>query len=158
MEIGDATSADARAIAQLGYVIHERNFARRPDWFKPPSVDDCVAHYAAWLGRRDVIGYIATDHDALIGYVLTRIVQRSETPVTWAQVIVEVRELGVRASAQRSGVGHALFGAVRNLATRESASLVTLTNWEFNREAHCFFEAEGVRLTRRHMSMTWPQH
>jgi hypothetical protein len=31
-----------------------------------------------------------------------------------------------------------------------------LTTWEFNVDAHRFFEAEGLEVEMRRMSMAWP--
>ncbi len=156
MRIRRADTEDAVAIAELGALIQQLHHEQRPDWFKPANAGTAVALYEELLDSSDVSGYIAEDDSGTLGFVIVKVLRRTETPLDWPQTVVYLDQIGVAPSARRRGVGHELFQCVRELADEVSASRLYLTTWEFNSDAHRFFETEGLTTEMRRMSMAWP--
>jgi GNAT superfamily N-acetyltransferase len=127
----------------------------RPDWFKPANEAAAVELYREFLGEPAVTIYLAEDEEAL-GFVVVKVHQRPDSPLGFAQTLLELDQIGVAPSVRRRGVGHELMNAVRARADEVSARRIILTTWEFNVDAHRFFEAEGLELEMRRMSMAWP--
>jgi GNAT superfamily N-acetyltransferase len=91
-----------------------------------------------------------------VGFVVVKLHLRPDSALGWGQTLLELDQIGVAPSARRRGVGHTLMNAVRERADELSAKRIILTTWEFNVDAHRFFEAEGLSTELRRMSMPWP--
>ena len=155
MIVRKATVDDAELVARLGASIQRMHHDERPDWFKPANESAAAELYRELLGDPAATIYLAEDEDAL-GFVVVKMHQRPDSPLGFAQTLLELDQIGVAPSARRRGVGHALMNAVRERADEVSAKRVILTTWEFNVGAHRFFEAEGFEVEMRRMSMAWP--
>lgn len=156
MRIRKATVKDATTIAKLGATIQRLHYDHSPDWFKPAMPEEIVDLYSEKLSNPLATAYLAESDGDALGFVLVQVVHRPETPLTWAQTVVEIDQIGVEPSARRLGVGHSLFGAVRKLADEVSATRLRLTTWDFNHDAHEFFESEGLDPEVRLMATPWP--
>jgi GNAT superfamily N-acetyltransferase len=155
MRIRIANADDAPAVARLGASVQQMHNEERPDWFKPVDDGAAVELYRELLMDPAVTVYLAEDEDA-VGFVVVKVHQRPDSPLGWGQTLLEVDQIGVPRAARRRGVGHELMHAVRERADQVSAKRIILTTWEFNVDAHRFFEAEGIALEMRRMSMPWP--
>ena len=156
VRIRTAIREDASTIAFLGADIQEIHHHSRPDWFRPANAQESVALYEELLANLSVTTFIAEDGAEALGFVLVRVHHRAETPLNCAQVVVDIDQIGVVPSARGRGVGHELMASVRDLANQVSADRILLTTWEFNTDAHRFFESEGLTTEMRRMSMPWP--
>jgi GNAT superfamily N-acetyltransferase len=155
MRIRRANSDDASAVARLGASVQQMHNEERPDWFKSVDNGAAVEVYRDLLADPAVTIYLAEEEDA-VGFVVVKVHQRPDSPLGWGQTLLEVDQIGVAKTARRRGVGHALMNSVRDHADQVSAQRIILTTWEFNAEAHRFFEAEGLEMEMRRMSMSWP--
>ena len=156
MEIRRATVNDAAGIAALGAYVQELHHARHPEWFKPANVAEGVALYESVLVGPDVVAFVAVEGVEVIGYVLVTVSDRAETPRNWHHRMISIDEIGVAPQERRRGRGRQLIEAVRDLAHQVSADRIELTTWDFNTDAHRFFEAQGLTSELRRMSMPWP--
>jgi GNAT superfamily N-acetyltransferase len=155
MIVRKAKDDDAEMVARLGASIQRMHHDERPDWFKPANEAAAVELYRELLGDPAVTIYLAEDEEAL-GFVVVKVHQRPDSPLGFAQTLLELDQIGVAPSVRRLGVGHELMNAVRARADEVSARRIILTTWEFNVDAHRFFEAEGLEVEMRRMSMAWP--
>jgi GNAT superfamily N-acetyltransferase len=155
MIIRTATGDDAEIIARLGASIQRMHHEERPDWFKPADESTAIELYRELLGDLAVTIYLAEDETTL-GFVVVKVHQRPDSPLGFAQTILELDQIGVALEARRRGVGHELMNAIRERADEVAARRIILTTWEFNVDAHRFFEAEGLEVEMRRMSMAWP--
>ena len=153
VRIQTATQEDAPTIAILGADIQEMHHNSRPDWFKPAAAQESAALYEDLLANPSITTYIAEDGAEALSFVLVKVHHRAETPLNCAQVVVDINQIGVTPSARGRGVGHELMVSVRALANQVSADRILLTTWEFNSDAHRFFESEGLTAEMRRMSM-----
>ena len=156
MNIRKATVDDAEVIASLGSSLQRMHHEQRPDWFKPVDESVIVEMYRNHLIDPSITTFIADEDDIVCGFVMAEVQARPDSPLGWAQTTLYLEQIGVAPSQRRRGVGHALFRAVRELAGHVSARRILLTTWEFNVDAHRFFEAEGFETEMRRMSMPWP--
>ena len=156
MNVRRASVDDAVVIASLGTIIQQMHYEERPDWFKPADEIVFTEMYRNRLMDPTVTAFIAEQDDVAVGFVVAEVQVRTDSPLGKAQTILIVDQIGVPSSQRRRGVGHELFNAVRELADQVSARRILLTTWEFNLDAHRFFEAEGFETEMRRMSMPWP--
>jgi len=156
MNIRKAVVDDAEVIANLGASIQQMHHEQRPDWFRPVDEIAIVEMYRDRLLDPSVTGFIAEEDDIVLGFVMAEVHVRPDSPLGWAQTTLYLEQIGVAPSQRRRGVGHELFNAVGELAGHVSARRIVLTTWEFNLDAHRFFEAEGFETEMRRMSMPWP--
>jgi GNAT superfamily N-acetyltransferase len=156
MNIRRATPEDALTVATLGAVIQASHQPERPDWFKPADPASSEEMYREMLSDPEVTVFLAEEADDALGFLMAVTHRRPDTPLSFAQTVLEIDQVGVDPSARRRGVGHALFEAARELADEVSAYRIVLTTWIFNDDAHRFFESEGFAIELLRMAMAWP--
>jgi GNAT superfamily N-acetyltransferase len=156
MNIRRATLDDALTVATLGALIQVSHQPERPDWFKPADPASTVEMHREMLSDPDVTIFLAEEGEHALGVLIAVRHRRPETPLSFAQTILEVDQIAVEPSARRRGVGHALFEAARELADEVSAYRIVLTTWIFNDSAHRFFESEGFAKELHRMALPWP--
>jgi ribosomal protein S18 acetylase RimI-like enzyme len=156
MKLRRATADDALVVATLGAVIQASHQPERPDWFKPANPASALELYREMLSDSKVTVFLAEEGDDALGFLMAVTHERPDTPLSFAQTVLEIDQIGVAPSARRRGVGHALFQAALELAEEVSARRVVLTTWVFNDGAHRFFESEGFAIELHRMSMAWP--
>ena len=156
MNVRRASVDDAVVLASLGTILQQMHYAQRPDWFKPANEIVFTEMYRHRLMDPTVTAFIAEQDDVAVGFVVAEVQVRTDSPLGKAQTILVVDQIGVSSSQRRHGVGHELLNAVRELADQASARRILLTTWEFNLDAHRFFEAEGFETELRRMSLSWP--
>jgi GNAT superfamily N-acetyltransferase len=156
MNIRRATPDDALTVATLGAVIQASHAPERPDWFKPANPAGAVEMYREMLCDPNVTVFLAEEGDDALGFLMAVTHRRPDTPLSFAQTVLEIDQIGVDPAARRRGVGHALFEAARELADEVSAYRLVLTTWVFNHGAHRFFESEGFAIELHRMALPWP--
>lgn len=116
------------------------------DRFKiPQSEDFAVASFDQLLAEPGVSIYLAEEDGQAIGYIVCKSMERPETPFTFAARYLYIDQISVRPAAQRLGAGAALIKQAQSLAKELDISKMLLDSWDFNTEAHAFFESLGVR-------------
>jgi ribosomal protein S18 acetylase RimI-like enzyme len=86
---------------------------------------------------------IAIDKEQALGYLLAEYTSRAANPFRRASSSMYVHHIAVSASAQGSGVGRLLMDRAEELAKAHGASAMRLDSWQFNTQAHGFFESQG---------------
>lgn len=128
------------------------HFEHRPDWFKPADAIAARPFYDRLLADESVRAFLAEDGGEAIGYVLIRIIQTPDTPLTRAATVVEIDQICVRPEARRHGVGRLLLDQVKALSAEIGANRLHLVVWEFNVGAQEFFAAQGLEMAMRRMT------
>ena len=123
MNIRKAVLADSLILSTLCMDVQQLHVDPHPEFFKAPkSVDFAEAFFREMLEKETVFIYIAKDGGDALGYVFCNLVDKPENPFTFARRFL-MRELGV--------------------------PWVELGTWDFNTNAHVFFERMGYR--QRHL-------
>jgi len=125
---------------QLLHVNHH------PEFFKmPESLDFAEAFFREMLEKETTFIYIAEDSSDALGYVFCNLVDKPENPFTFARHFLMIEQISVRPNAQRQRVGQALMLQVEATARELGVPRVHLGTWDFNTNAHGFFERMGYQ-------------
>ena len=144
MEILKATPEHVDEIARLNDPVQKMHAENHPGVFKYPT--DVSKIKAFFLEQITVQGnsiFIATDSVRAIGYVWCTVQRRRENPFKYGQDRIYIHQISVDPEHHRKGVGRRLMQAVEGLAREEDIHYFAVDTWEFNREAHAFFEQHG---------------
>jgi len=87
----------------------------------------------------------SSPNNEAIGYVLCKLIERPENPFTFAMRSLLVEHISVRPAARGKGVGTALIKQAEMLAKRLAVQRIQLDSWDFNTDAHAFFERLGFQ-------------
>jgi diamine N-acetyltransferase len=139
-----ATSADAEQISALNAEVQAIHAKALPHWFKPPDAASFPPSAAAALiANPNNLMFIAEVESRPVGYAYAEIVRQPETPWRYAQDMLYLHHMSVRAAFRRHGVGQALLAQVRAAASEAGITRVTLDVWAFNQDARAFFRRCG---------------
>lgn len=139
-----ANLEDAAVISMLNVDVQQIHADAHPSRFKQPSPNTFQPQDAqAQLSKPDHYGWIAFIDDEAVGYLLARIICSEETHHVYADRVLHLRQMSIRAHARRKGVGRALMLAAEDAARESGISTLTLDTWAFNERATSFVEANG---------------
>lgn len=144
MKIRQAISTDSLLLSSMNVDVQRLHAEKHPDVFKmPPNDDFAVSFFDELLTDPKVAIFIAEDMDQTLGYVLCKLIERAESPFTFAMRYLLVDQISVRAEVRGKGVGTALIQRVKEFAVELHVPQIQLSSWAFNTEAHSFFERMG---------------
>ena len=147
--------SDAEAIAVLNEEVQRAHLARRPDRFKRPNREQLIVELVTLLGRPENFAFVAeNDAGVLEGYALSTIRTRPETAITFSATYVELDQVAVRTQSRHTGIGRSLISEVVRHAKSLAVERVELSTWDFNVDAHLFFESLGFSPDFRRFSLT----
>src|SRR6266540_136375 len=144
--IRPATSTDALILSSLCMDVQRLHAEHHPDVFKMPQQEDFAASFFdQMLADPTMFTYLAEENGQSLGYVFCKLVERPENPFTLANRFLHIDQISVRPAAQRDGVGSALIAQVESLAKELGITKIQLDSWDFNTQAHAFFERLGFQ-------------
>jgi ribosomal protein S18 acetylase RimI-like enzyme len=144
MKICKAVATDRLLLSSLCVDVQRLHAENHPEIFKMPESDDfAVAFFDQMLADPITYIYIAEQNGKACGYVLCKLVERPENPFTFAMRYLLIDQVSVSPAVQGKGVGKALLGQVKALAKELNVQKIQLDSWDFNTEAHGFFEKMG---------------
>jgi GNAT superfamily N-acetyltransferase len=146
MNIRKARSEDSLLLSDLCRDVqnlHAQNYA---DIFKMPnSADFAVSFFDEMLADPAVSIFTAEENGEVIGYIFCKLIERPENPFTFAMRSLHVDHISVRPGARGRGVGTALIKEAEMLAQGLNVQRIQLDSWDFNQDAHLFFERLGFQ-------------
>ena len=146
MDIRQASSADALCLSSLCVDVQRLHAEHHPDVFQlPQSEDFAVSFFEEMLADPSVRIFIAEEDGESFGYILCKLVERPVNPFTFAARSLHVDQISVRPTARRHGVGLALMQQAEMLAKEWDIQKIQLDSWDFNLNAHAFFERMGFQ-------------
>ena len=146
MDIRKANSTDSLLLSILCMDVQQLHAEHHPEYFKTPqSPDFADDFFKKMLGQETSIIFIAEDEEGVLGYVFCNLVDRPENPFTFPRRYVMVEQISVRPQTQKHGVGRALMKQVEVTARELGFSKIQLGSWDFNINAHGFFERMGYQ-------------
>ena len=115
-----------------------------PDVFKGPQSEDFAqAFFEKMLDNDTSFIFIAEEIEDALGYVFCNLVEKPENPFLFARRHLMIEQISVRPQAQGRGVGAKLMDQVEVVAREFNVPMVQLGSWDFNTNAHGFFERLG---------------
>jgi len=146
MHIRQAVPGDGLLLSSLSMDVQRLHAENHPRIFKvPPSEDFAVAFFDEMLADPVVHIFIAEEDGIGAGCILCKLVERLDNPFTFAARILLVDQISVHPEKRRKGIGAALLEQAELLARQVKAERIVLDSWDFNTEAHMFFERMGFR-------------
>ena len=144
MNIRQAGSADSLLLSSLCMDVQILHARHHPEFFKMPKSDDfAVTFFDEMLADPTVTIYIAEEDAQALGYIFCKLFERPETPFTYANRFLNIEHISVSLAARQHGVGSALMDRAERLANDLRVTKIQLNSWDFNTNAHIFFEKFG---------------
>ena len=146
MDIRQALPLDSLLLSSMSTDVQTLHAVHHADIFKMPENDDfAVSFFEDRLMDPLVTIFIAEEDEQAIGCIVCKLIERPETPFTFAVSILLVDQISVHPSARGRGVGAALMKQAERLAIKLGAQRIQLDSWDFNFGAHEFFERMGFQ-------------
>ena len=152
MNIRQAVHDDASLLSKFCMDVQRIHAARHPDVFKTPQNNEfAVPFFDEKLANPLIRIFIAEDgEEQVLGYILCELIEREENPFTFAMRYILIDQISVRPAAQGRGIGKALMAQAEKLARELNVAKIQLISWDFNTDAHVFFERLGfVKFSHR---------
>ena len=149
MNIRQATPSDALCLSSLCMDVQSLHAKHHPNIFKTPEREDFAeSFFKEMLVDPAVHIFIAEEDAEAVGYIFCQLVERAETPFTFARRSLLVDQISVRPAVRGNGVGAALMRQAELLAKELNIQRIQLDSWDFNISAHRFFERLGFQKYR----------
>lgn len=146
MNIRLATLTDAWKLSSLTRDVQSLHASHHPDIFKlPDSEDFALSFFEEMLADPTVQIFIAEEDGEGVGCILCKLMNRPETPFTLYQRYLLIDQISVRPASRGQGVGAALIQQAEVLARELGVERIQLDSWDFNLNAHRFFERLGFQ-------------
>jgi ribosomal protein S18 acetylase RimI-like enzyme len=143
MQIRKASRGDLETLSRLNVHVQQLHAEAHPDLFKMPTGDDfAVSFFTSLIDDSNIFIYLA-EEAAPIGYIVLRVMRRSENAFMHPWHFVYIDQICVEPDYQGKGIGKALIEEAEKLAVLMDLDFVGLDSWDFNTEAHEFFYTQG---------------
>ena len=152
MIIRAAIESDAEAISVITAEIQALHHTAHPALFKPPSLEVFPPDAVCARMRSETAFVLVVEHDdQIVGNLIANFEEHPETSFRYAYRVLQIDQLGVRASHRRMGIGRALMRAAEAEARARNMDMRLLSTWNFNANAIAFFEGEGYAALNQRM-------
>ena len=151
ISIRTASAGDVPTLATLNGIVHRAHARHRPDLFvSVPATDALEAQLSSQMEDPNITFLIAETTDGRpVGYAMARLVTRHASALTISDQVISLQQIAVDPNAARSGVGSALLDEVRGLGRTAGCRRLVTEVWDFNEGAYAFYQAAGLRPTKR---------
>jgi diamine N-acetyltransferase len=150
--IRHATLADYAGVVRVARETHERHVALLPDIFRSVEAPVPEEYFAGLVAGDDSDVLVAERAGEIVGYAMLYL-RRATLDILVARTAGFIGNFGVSAARRRMGVGRRLFEACCDWARAKGATSLDLDCWEANQGAMRFYEALGMRVTRRWLTL-----
>ena len=146
MNIRPATSLDVSILSRLSADVQRLHAEHHPGIFKMPENEDfAISFFEEMLTDPTVHMFLAEENGNAVGCIVCKLIERLESPFTFAARTLLIDQISVRPEARRQGVGAALMHQAELLAKELNLERIHLDSWDFNLDAHAFFERLGYQ-------------
>lgn len=146
MNVRKAILNDARKLSRLSRDVQNLHAQHYADIFKIADSDDfAVAFFEEKMVDPTVTAFIAEEDGEEVGCMLCKLIERPENPFTFAARTLLIDQISVRPTSHGKGIGAALIEQAEILAKELNVQRIHLDSWDFNLNAHGFFEHLGYQ-------------
>ena len=144
MEIFKAKHEHVGEIALLNDAVQRMHAENYPEVFKyPTDTAEVEKFFRDRISDNNGFIFMARISGQAVGYVWCNIQRRHESVFKHGQERIYIHQLSVKPEHRRKGIARKLMHAVERVAKKNGISRFALDSWEFNKEAHTFFEQLG---------------
>ena len=141
--IRTAVHGDEQHLTVLNWFVQGLHVAKRPDSFKPSTQEEVVEWFSRLLRNTSARMWIAEEAGAAVGYILTMVQERPESPFCRPRRWCEIDQIAVDPGCRRKGVATALIQKALTEAAAEGFAEVEICTWTFNVKAQSLFKKFG---------------
>ena len=144
MKVRQAVPSEGLLLSSLSVDVQCLHAKHHPEFFKMPTSDDfAISFFDALLADISVRIFIAEENGEALGCVVCKSMERPENPFTFGMRYLMIDQISVRPDVRGRGIGTALMKEAESLARELGVRKIQLDSWDFNTNAHAFFEGEG---------------
>ncbi|HEX9038085.1 MAG TPA: GNAT family N-acetyltransferase [Ktedonobacterales bacterium] len=147
-----ATRADYAGFARVARETHDYHVALLPEVFRDAADIFPEAYFVELVEGVASCILLAERAGVITGYATMRL-RGAPLDILVPHISAFIDNFGVAASARRHGVGRRLLMACRERARAMGADSLDLDCWEANQPGLRFYEAMGMRTTRRRLTL-----
>ncbi|GFE64868.1 GNAT family N-acetyltransferase [Litoreibacter roseus] len=140
-----ASDKDLKELVKLNKIVQGWHAETYPDRFKFESDPKWLHQFFTEKIEADDAGvFVGTANEDVAAYMFFSIVDRPESPITYAIRRLHIEHIVVDPDFRRSGLASALIIAAENVAQDVEATEITLDTWTANTTAKAAFQAMGL--------------
>lgn len=151
MEIRFACVSDVPAILELLRQVGDIHHQGRPDIFRLGAQKYSASEVLAMLDDPNNPIFIAAEGKTVLGYGFCQMIRHDKDPVMTDRLELYLDDLCVDASTRGTGVGKALYAAIRKYAKARNCHSVSLNVWSCNESAYKFYVNLGLTPRKTYM-------
>lgn len=140
-----ASVADAKTVAKLNDHVHQKHVNAVPSLFKEKTLREAQEIFEQILALDNAYVFIAWVGKTAVGYTITFIHYKEETPFTKPRRFMIIDQISVNPNWKGRGIGRSLINAALSVAAEHNIQEIDASTWAFNKEALAFFEAFGFQ-------------
>lgn len=139
-----ATLLDSLLLSSLSVDVQRMHAEQHPAVFKvPDNPEFAVSFFDGMLADPSVTIFIAEENAEAAGCIVCKLIERPETLFAFAARILLIDQISVRPDMRGRGIGVELMRQAEKLAAELQVQRIVLDSWDFNVNAHGFFESLG---------------
>lgn len=150
--IRPAVREDAAEWVRLKQQIQDIHVKNDPSRFASMHDDEILQQYSQLIQAEKTSVWVAVQDGRIAGYMIIQ-EKASVQPCHLPYTSLLIDEICVDEACRRQGIGRSLIDHARDIAALQNMKEVTLTVWNFNKEAVAFYQSIGMRLDHFRMSL-----
>ena len=138
-----------RLLVQVNMVHH----LGRPDLFKGPTTKYDAEELKQLLSSSSHRIFVCLDDDRVVGHAFSEIQDTAGSRLMQPVRTMYIDDICVDENARRHHVGQAMFEHVKAEAAALGCDRITLSVWELNPGARCFYDGLGLKPLKTIMDL-----
>ena len=151
--IRPATLNDLEQINVIRKQVNDLHVNGEPEIFKSGFPLDMQDYAKTFIDSDTKQLFVAENNGFICAFAMAEIVIKPETPYTFKQKYVDIKELGTDEKCQGKGYGKQLINAVKEYAKQHNIKRVQLNVWTFNEGALKFYDKTGFNTYRKYLRL-----
>lgn len=148
INVREAESRDAEAIAELLIQVGEVHSLGRPDIYKPHMIKHDADSVRELIQSRETKALVAEAGGEIIGELIYKIVAREEDAVYKKRSWLYIDDICVDVDSRGSGAAKALVSRAEEIAKKEGCASMELNCFAFNERAAAFYRSVGFTVQK----------